>query len=124
MAVANTSDARKVFKARRTGGAGAVAPRRRTVGRILDPNDARLRRIVLPRPADGKMYTPAEAVACVRAYADAARWAKGGAGPMARSSIALFKDKMVAEGLVPVGRSALNKMLARYGGAGAGRAPE
>lgn len=79
-------------------------------------DDAKYEGVSLPDPADGLMHTPAEAVANVR------KLAEGNPRP-GRSDVRLFKEKMIASGMVPVAIARLNHLLKDHGGLGQPPAP-
>ncbi|KAL9183109.1 hypothetical protein ACHAXT_004896 [Thalassiosira profunda] len=78
----------------------------------FDPRDKRYKGIELPEPMDGnRMYTPAEMVALINNYAK-----PEGKPERSRSDVRAFKEKMIAEGMVPVSITQLNSLMRRYGG--------
>jgi len=76
----------------------------------FDKNAKKYRKIKLPPPEDGRLiYTPAEAVANITKFIN-------GKPAPSRTEVRAFKEKMIAEKIVPISISQLNYLVQTYGG--------
>ena len=80
----------------------------------FDKNDSKYDGIDLPSPADGNlMYTPSECVTTIMNFIQGSNNSKPN-----RSDVRRFKEKIIANRLIPISISQLNYLLAKHGGPG------
>ena len=85
----------------------------------FNKDDTRYEGINLPKPPAGNLiYTPAEAVATIMSYTQSEP------KPPSRSNIRSYKEKMIAEKVVPVSISQLNYSVKMHGGPNSPPAPK
>jgi len=83
----------------------------------FDKTDKKYAGITLPLPSEGNLiYTPSEAVAHIMDFIN-------GDPPPNRATVRAFKEKMIAEKIVPISISQLNQLVYVHGGPGKEPAP-
>ena len=75
----------------------------------FDKNDKRYADFHIPKPTGGNvMYTPSEAITTVMDFMKSYP-------PPNRTVVRLFKEKMVAESVIPISVGGLNELIRKYG---------